>query len=58
VMNERLYMNFQILSGDVDLNKLNAQLAQAKVPHVLYDEINNARIGLLTWSSDPSYFVK
>ncbi|EEQ98791.1 hypothetical protein Pmar_PMAR004333 [Perkinsus marinus ATCC 50983] len=62
---ERLYVQLHVLDANSSANlpgareKLKKQLETRDVSSVVYDDVNNPRsIGLLTWSTDPSHFVK
>jgi chlorite dismutase len=57
-LDRRLFMQLLAFGGCVDHAPISAALAAAKVPGVLYHDINDPRgIGLLTFSEDPAYFV-
>jgi hypothetical protein len=54
----RLFMQFLAFGGCADAAPLADKLAQAKVPGVLYEDINDPRgIGVLTVSEDPDFFI-
>jgi Chlorite dismutase len=56
--NERLFMQFLAFGGCASTTPLVDALAQAKIPGVLYEDVNDAQgIGLLTFSDDPDFFL-
>jgi Chlorite dismutase len=54
----RLFMQFMAFGGCPDATPLADALARAKVPGVLYEDVNDPRgVGLLTLSEDPDFFL-
>src|SRR5437764_11238698 len=54
----RLFMQFLAFGGCPDAAPLADTLARAKVPSVLYEDLNDPRgVGLLTLSEDPDFFL-
>jgi hypothetical protein len=54
----RLFMQFLAFGGCADARPLGDAIARAKVPGVLYEDLNDPRgIGLLTLSEDPDFFL-
>jgi len=54
----RLFMQFLAFGGCLEASPLADTLAQAKVPGVLYEDVNDPRgIGVLTVSEDPDFFL-
>jgi Chlorite dismutase len=54
----RLFMQFLAFGGCSDAAPLADVLARAKVPGVLYEDVNDPRgVGLLTLSEDPDFFL-
>eukprot|EP00397_Hematodinium_sp_SG-2012_P014011 GEMP01014237.1.p1 GENE.GEMP01014237.1~~GEMP01014237.1.p1 ORF type:complete len:305 (+),score=88.54 GEMP01014237.1:80-994(+) len=63
-LDKRLYMQFNVLDAENGYAALNAEsllhtaLQNKKINHVIYaDTVNPSSIGVLTWSSDPTFFV-
>ena len=55
---ERLFMQFMAFGGCPKAEPLAEALAASGVPAVLYEDANDPRgIGLLTFSSDPGFFI-
>lgn len=64
VLHTRLFMQLLVfdcaptLEPHVAVEQLEQRLRSARVPAVIYEDVNAPRgIGLLTWSEDPSHFV-
>src|SRR5215467_3357397 len=54
----RLFMQFLAFGGCPDATHLADALDRAKIPGVLYEDVNDPRgIGLLTLSEDPDFFL-
>jgi chlorite dismutase len=54
----RLFMQFIAFGGCADATALADRLAQARIPGVLYEDVNDPRgIGLLTLTEDPDFFL-
>ena len=54
----RLFMQLMAFGGCPDATPLADALARAKVPGVLYEDVNDPRgVGLLTLSEDPDFFL-
>ena len=54
----RLFIQFMAFGGCPDATPLADALARAKVPGVLYEDVNDPRgVGLLTLSEDPDFFL-
>jgi hypothetical protein len=54
----RLFMQFLAFGGCPDAAPLADKLAHAKIPGVLYEDVNDPRgVGVLTVSEDPDFFL-
>ena len=55
---ERLFMQFLAFGGCPNAEPLADALQSSGVPSVLYEDANDPRgVGLLTFSSDPAFFI-
>jgi chlorite dismutase len=54
----RLFMQFLAFGGCENSQRLVEAATDAKVPGVLYEDVNDPRgVGLLTFSEDPNFFI-
>ena len=57
-LNARLFMQFLAFGGCSDTGKLSKAMKKARVPGVVYEDVNDPRgVGLLTFSEDPGFFL-
>jgi len=57
-LNQRLFMQLQVFTGCQSAGPLVEALDGAGFPSVLYRDLSDPQgVGLLTWSTDPVYFV-
>jgi chlorite dismutase len=57
-LDRRLFMQLQAFGGSTDTAALIAVMETAKLPAVLYEDVNDPHgVALLTWSDDPSNFL-
>jgi hypothetical protein len=57
-LDRRLFMQLSAFGGARDTAQLIQALESARIPGVLYEDVNDPQgIALLTWSDDPSFFL-
>ncbi len=57
-LNQRLFMQFLAYGGCRDARALGAAMAEANVPGVVYEDVNDPHgVGVLTFAEDPAFFL-
>jgi len=58
VSDKRLFMQLLVFGNCRDACALGQALQAARIPAVLYQDVNDVRgVGVLTWNEDPNFFV-